>query len=431
MRIKWWYIAIFVAIVLGIAIALHPSKLRTGMMFMESHKLDEALAEFQLAYEEDPNNPRVISHLAMALEAKGRTEEAGKLFRRLLELQLKDKNFREVARFFAWTEQPQKLMRTYEEWYKFRLDEKKSFRTKLGQEVLSNLYAFSLLYQKYDQAIDVLNTWRKAEPDKVKETNVDLITLYEMTGNLETTVALLEKILNNDSLNEYALEKFMEIAVFSGKEDVVEGYLVKNVENHPSDPKNWQRLIDYETRLKRYDVADGWYAKWLEEENQSWELRQRYVAWLVGTNQDKRAVSYLQNIMKENPPDPYFKDTLIDLYEWNQMHEQLVGVYQERFRQNPRDRKNSNELLGTLIHLKRYDEAEGVLKELNRIYPDDREYAEELANLYDAENNSAAAISVLEKAVKRTDDVVLMKRLGEMYLWAGDRPVRRVEVKGP
>jgi tetratricopeptide (TPR) repeat protein len=223
----------------------------------------------------------------------------------------------------------------------------------------------------------------------------------------------------------------MEIAVFSEKEDVVEGYLVKNVEDYPEDPKNWQRLIDYETRLKRYDVANGWYAKWLEEEDQSWELRQRYVAWLVGTNQDKRAVGYLQGIMHENPPDPYFKDTLIDLYEWNQMHEQLVGVYEERFQQNPSDRKNANELLGTLIHLKRYDEAERVLKELNQIYPDDREYAEELANLYDAENNSAAAIAVLEKAVKRTDDVVLMKRLGEMYLWAGDRPVRRVEVKGP
>jgi tetratricopeptide (TPR) repeat protein len=431
MRVKWWYIAIFVAILIGIAIVLHPSRMRTGWMYLESHKAQEAVREFRAAYEKDPKNPRVISHLAMALEATGNTEEAGKFFEELLSLKPRNRYFKNVVRYYNWTEQPHKVMETYARWYAWRLENKKTFRDKDGEQILNELYAYYLLYQNYEGAIDVLKTWRKSDPARIKTTNVDLITLYEMSGDLEATVTLLERILGDNSLDQYALEKFMEIAVISGKEDVVEGYLVKNVENDPDDPKNWQRLINYETRLKRYDVANSWYAKWLEEEDQSWDLRKRYVAWLVGTKQDRRAVGYLQGVLKENPPDPYYRDTLIDLYKWNQMHEQLVGVYQERFRQNPHDRNNANELLGTLIHLKRYDEAERVLKELTRIYPDDREYAVELANVYDAQNNSAAAISVLEKAVERTDDVVLMKRLGEMYLWAGDRPVRRVEVKGP
>ena len=73
MRVKWWYIAIFVAIVIGIAIVLHPSRMRTGWMYLESHKAQEAVREFRVEYQKDPKNPRVIAHLAMALEATGNT----------------------------------------------------------------------------------------------------------------------------------------------------------------------------------------------------------------------------------------------------------------------------------------------------------------------------------------------------------------------
>ena len=418
MNVKWWHIMIFVAVILAVAAILHPTKLRMGWMYLHSGQAYEAIKKLEEAYEKDPSNYRALRAYAGALESAGMTDEAEEAYARLIEIKPREDHFQEVVRFYSWMENPRKRKEVLEKWYKHRTTLEKGFEDEEGLRILNNLYAHYLMDQEYEQALAILKELRMIDPKNRKKINNDLITIYEKTGDVDGTMTHLEVVMEEDPDNAYALEKFVQLAMLSDRKGDAEGHLAKNVERHPDDEAAWQRIINFETNMKDYEAANMWWKKRLVRKPSDAKLGKSYFDWLLATEQQDLAISYIEGLPKKTRDEPYYRDMLLKLYEWNQETGKLIPIYRANFRANPRDRENAQKLIWLLYDHKEYSELEGVLKKLNEIYPANKEYAIQLADVQDLRQEDAAAIKTLERAARDTDDNEILKRLGERLLWS-------------
>ncbi len=417
MNIKWWHIALFVIVMLTVAVALHPTRLRVGWMLAKSGLVHQAIEKLEDIYEKDPNNYRAIRIMALALEGLGRTDEAKVFYERLLSIKPNEDNYRDAVRFYLWTRQPEEAQRTYENWLQFRRSKGKTFVDEDGQQILDDLYALYLTGQNYRKAIEILNLRKDLFPKETRDIENDLITLHQRTGDLPATISFLEDILKKGGRNPYAVDTYVELAPLAGKKAAAEYYLAENIKEHPDDERVWKKMIDFETNQKDYASADKWFSKWMEKNPENLNLKQSYADWLIATEQQKRAIAYIEGLPPEYRDNRRFQDTLLKLYEWNNVKEKLVGPYTARFNENPSDGENAKKLFWLLMDLKRYNDAEKVASRLNSMNPDRREYIDMLLSVYEQRNESKKSLSLLEKAAERTDDPKLLKRLGERYLW--------------
>ncbi|MFH1830233.1 MAG: tetratricopeptide repeat protein [Pseudomonadota bacterium] len=417
MNTKWWHLAAFVVIVLSVAILLHPTKYRAGWMHLRGGELRKAIDELRQVYKENQRNYRAIKYLAQALEQKGNYDEAGGYLDKLLELKPREDHYKEAVRFYTWNLMPQKAKLTYRKWLDYRRARGKSFDDEDGERMVNDLYAYYLMDQEYKDAIDMLKIRQEIDDENRESLDNDLITLHEYIGDMDATLAILEKVLERNVKNTYALEKFMRLAAFSGKQDLAEKYLAQNIKENPDNDESWERMIRFASaERKDYERADKWYTKWLERKPEDANLMKKYINWLMGTDQQKKAITYMEKNDMQDMKDDYFKKTLEDLYIWNNVKPKLLVIYQERFKKNPHDKENADNLLALLIEFKKFDEAKEVLQRLATIYP--KIYAQQLVDLYDLQDDDASAIAALEKAVHRSGDPELLKRLGERYLWS-------------
>lgn len=416
MGTKRWHLILFVAIVLAVAAALHPTRYRSGWMFLRSGKIGEAIKRLSIVSQKDPHDYRAMRMLAQALEEEGRTGEAGELYERAVALKPSESGFQELVRFYTWTQQPQEARRAAWRWYEHRQRERRPFRDEVGRQLLEDLASAEMLSQDYPKAIEVLTTYQKAFPAEAASIEGDLIGLYEKSGDVEATASYLEGVLADDPDDTYALETFVEIAPLCRRSEVARGYLVRDLERRAGDEQAWNRLLDFEVRTGDLGAARRMYQKKIEAEPQDDRLRRGYVQWLIGTEQLEAAIAYLEGI-SGTAPDPSSRETLIQLYEWTGAKDKLLPIYRERFQRNPSDRKNAEVLVWALTDARHNEEAERVLQRLVGLFPRDREYARMLVDLYEARGDSSGAISALEKSARATDDPKLLKRLGEHYLW--------------
>ncbi len=425
MGTRLWHIAVFVAILLAVAAIVHPTNFRQAWMYLSSGKLHDAVVKLNKIYKKNPDDYRTIKMLATALEEEGNVDQAERLYAELIKIKPRDDNFKEVVRFYIWTLQPGKAQQACREWLDFRLKNGISLDDEDGKQMLSDLYAYDLLYEDYKEGIKVLYLLRDVEPKEAGWINDDLISLYEMSGDFDSTVSFLENILKQDPKNIYALEKFLQLAKTSGKIDIAKGYLEKDIRENPSDAKVWNRLIDFDARTGDLNAANGWYVKWLDLAPNDWARKKRYINWLMATDQQKTAIAYLEGLDASRLSDPWFMKTLIDLYEWNNDKKKLAPIYEARFERNPGDRANAEKLIWLLNDLKEYAREERVLKRLVEFSPGNREYETMLMNFYEGRNDSAAALPLLKKLATSTNDPALLKRLGEYYMWnAGKKPAQ-------
>lgn len=417
MKIKLWHIMAFVGVIVLIAVILRPGRLRTGWMYTESGRPAEAVSKFLLLYEKDPQNNRALALLARSLEEDGRTVEAESRYEQLIHLKPKDRYFKELVRFYTWSEQPVKLKSALSRWRKFRLEKNLSFNNKDGRKLLDDLYGYDLLYQDYEEAIQVLKQQRGIEKGKRYEIDTDLITLYELTGDADGTLKQIQEVLKDDPENDYALNKLVELAPLIGKGDLAEEVLTKNIERDPKNANSWQRLIAFQTDNDKLDEATATFNEWLKDNPDDRELQRTYLDWLLATNQDHRAKSYLLSIDRTGEHADYYKRTLLDLYEWTEDNAAMFGIYLQRFHANPRNRHNNKQLLDLMYGLERYDVGEEVLTELVEIYPNDTEYPIMLDDVLSMQNKEHESLAILERAAAATHDPKLMKRLGQRYMW--------------
>lgn len=420
MRIKWWHIAIFISIIIAIALVLHPTKLRTGWMLHESEKTLEAIEKLLEVYKKNPKNFRAIKYLASGYEKAGKIEKASEFFDKLIEVRPSDQYFNEVTRFYAWAALPKQELKAYEKWYNSRIKNRKYFNDKDGRYILQQIYAFYLFYQDYEKAINILKERRKVEKNKLRQLNNDLVTLYERTGQLRETIDLLEVLIEKDPKNKYAFKKFLNLAPIAEKTDIAEKLLRKRLERDPKDPDIWTEYINFELRIKNFNKANELYLAWMETRPCDKDIQKNYLNWLIAHNEQKVAIAYIENMPKNMLMDKYYTQTLFQLYEWNSVKEKLLPVYLRKFQENPRDKENTKKTIGLLYDLKLFKTLKKVLIKLLTIYPYDKEYTLELLGIYDTEKNTSAAIALLKDLAFKLNDPNLLFDLSERYLWAND-----------
>lgn len=418
MNIKWWQICIFALVVLAVAVIIFPTNFRTGWMFKESYFLDEAIQKFEQAIEEDPSNHRTIRELAQTLHLRGEIDKADDYFKRMIALRESDFNYRLLIQYYHWTEQTDRLQETYANWMKYKESKGISFDDEEGRKILRDLYSSYLQSQDYEKAIEILEQIRKTETEEEAYQNKwDLVILHEKAGHLDETTKLLQDEIvagNNDPLY---INKFLNLAKISGKVDIAKNILIREIKSEPDDENNWTKLIEFESRLKNFSLADLWYDRWLENSPDNWTIKKNYVKWLMGQERTEKALAYLEGLLKEPAPDPYFQKTLYTLYEWHNRTDKLLPIYETEFKRNPRNQENSKKLLNLAYDSGDLALAESVLTELHRLYPGNTLYAKELAEMQMGRYDEVAAISTLEATARSVEDPAILKQLGEHYMW--------------
>ncbi len=422
MGFKSWYIVVFVLALLAAAVLLHPSKTRQGKMLAKSGEVEQAIASFREALKEKPNDPRTIKEMAKTLEAAGKTQEAEKLFKKLLTLDPSDETYKEVKRFYTWTEQPKKAKQVSQTWYSYREQHNKGFKDEKGRGLLKDLYGYYLTDQQYNSAIDVLKKRRRQgkNPEEIQKIDGDLMLLYEKQGDLDTTIALLEKILREDSHNREALNKYASLSGISGKKANLEKILEKNINDNPNNLKAWNELIEFQTKEKEFDRANTFFEKMMARFPANEEIENKYIEWFIGTEQHRTAIAYLEQRYEQDPLNPNYRKNLIQLYEWNDMTDEVLPFYLEDFRENPRSFEKSKEMAWILYDKGEHKTAKDVLGQLIQIHPRDVDYALMLISIYDMEESPGRAIPIMEKIVEYNKDPEFMLDLGERYLWIGE-----------
>lgn len=406
----------FVAVVIAIAVLLHPTQFRSGWMYLRSGKIDDAIASLSSVSLKRPNDYRALRMLAEALEEDGQTDEARKYYEKVVAIKPNDNNFRELIRFYSWTQQPEQALLAGERWYDYRKSNNIPFDDEDGGDLLRALYYTEMLFQNYRKAIDILKEYKKVTPSEAVSIDYDLIDIYEMSGDLSSAVQYLEDMLKGGSFDAYALEKFSDLAPFAGKTDLALYYLTKDMEDRPHDVAVWRRLVSFNTRIGDLNAVKVLYQKRLKQEPENERLKKDYVNWLIGNGEQLAAINYLETT-PEVTADLLYRDRLTKLYEWHGMKEKLAPIYQSHFDNNPNDRGNAKKLVWILIDLKRENEAENALRRLVNLCPLDREYVQMLVDFYDGQKREAASIAVLENFVRVSGDTKFLKRLGEHYLW--------------
>jgi len=428
-RVKWWHIILFAFVVTAITSLLCPTRFRTAWMIHRSEMVHDAVDELKEMYNKKEGDYRTIRMLAMSQENLGNTEEAEKLFEELIEAKPMDKHFKELARFYTRTEQPKKAKSAYERWLIFRKMGEVDLGDPDGKKILNNLYAYYLADQEYKKAIEMLELKKEYDPEKSNIIANDLITLHERSGDLKQTIEHLEKALDKDINNQFALDKYIQLAIVGNKRDRAEKYIKKYMAANPEDREAWKKLLTLHMNAGDIEAANAWYIEWLKKQPNEMKRRKEYVKWLLGIDQQKLAMAYLESLPLEDIKDPYFSDTLMNLYEWNDVKHKLVDKYIERFNENPGDQENAKKFYKTLIDLKRYNEAERVILRLTKLYPANEEYAKMLIDAYDLRGDEDAAIEALEKITKKSDNPKLLKALGERYMWRSYSKPKPVAVK--
>ncbi|MBT3182006.1 MAG: hypothetical protein HN337_05795 [Deltaproteobacteria bacterium] len=429
MNIKWWQITIFVALILIAAAAIYPTNLRTGWMFQENSEFLKALTSFGDAVKKNPNDYRAIRQLAETLQAVGRIDEAGELYERMIEIRESEKNYSLLVKYYIWSEQPQKLEKAYEGWFKYREILGITFNDNEGKQLLRDLYTLYIQEQEFEKALETLKEIRKYETaDEAHRNFADLISLYEKTDNLKMVVKLLRERIDQGIATDKQVDKFVNLAKISGNETYTKSLLIKDVKANPEDDFRWKRLVDFQTRLKEFNLADHWYQLWMKLKPKDEELKKTYIDWLMYSENENKAIEFIKKVLKEGGSDPFFKRTLVELYEWNNVQDELLPIYRKRFQKNPHDRENADKLLSILYDKKMNTEAESVLRRLASAYPGNLKYAEELSGLQYQRKDEPAAISTLERTATITENPTLLKKLGEHYMWSDDDGPKNVVI---
>lgn len=416
MTIRWYHILIFILLILLLAVVLHPTTFRTGWMFSKSGKPLEAISKFEEVYKKDPSNYRAMHFLARSYEELGDPKQASLFYEKLVKTKPSDSNFKELVRFYTWTNQPDARLKAYEEWYKFRRDSKKTVTDRAGKKLLTELYSAYMLAQNYDKALEIFTLRRNADPEYAQKSSDEYLSLIEKTGNADSIISAIEDILKKNPSDVFAISKLLDVAVASGKKALAEQILAGNITDRPNDPNTWRTLIDFETRLKDYKTANDWYVKWLASEPDNWPLKKKYVYWMLGTEQQKAAINYIEALLQTKPADPFYFDTLVSLYEWNSMDAKLLPIYMSRFNDDPANKENAEKLLWTSVVMKRYDIATSVLGKLMAMYPNDRKYVMAMLSIISLSKNPTAMIDFLERHPMTNRDPELLKLLGQQYL---------------
>lgn len=415
MNIKWYSIIVFMLIILGIAVALHPTRLRTGKLLIESGRVKEAIGTLMNIYRDDPDNYRAIQALAPALEQVGDIDMLKGLYNKLVDLKPKDDSFRELIRFSQWNNDPEGVRRGYDKWFEFRRKNGNRFDDDDGRDIIENLYFLCIQSKDYAKAVELADYKKKLDPSISQIIDNDKIELYEKAGDLKGVIDHLEQMLKNDGSNEYALDKYLQLAPAANKQSEARSYLAGMVKKNPRDSKLRLKLIDFDTRAMDYDSAKSEYLDWIAVSQNDIPVIEGYLEWLLSVEKQDLAIEYIEKL---NPQlrTQNMKNTLVQLYEWNGMRDKLVGPYLERWRSNPSNSRETKDLVWMLIDLNRFDDVETVLKKMHGLYPNDVDYAQMLSNLYQQRKKIDESISTLEPAAKKKEDPKLLKQLGELYL---------------
>lgn len=419
MGTKWWHIAIFVAIMLVAAAALHPTQTRLGAILVGSGRAADALRYLLASYTRNPRNPRTIRALAAAQEETGSPDEARKLYEQLAQIRPQDSSFRDLARFASWTRDPALAFRAYFSWFSFRRSHGKGFNDDDGNEILETLYNLSVQTKEYRTAIEILREQRRQHPQEKVAFDNDIMVFTERTGDQPAMWNAIQEALADDPHNSFALDKIAELGPLLGHREEAQRVLEQDMETSANDKVARARLTGFFAQTKQTAAATRWYQRWVAASPDDRALRKEYLDWLLGSDQQRLAIRFLESLPAADRAAPDVQKMLLNLYEWNDVKEKLVAPYRARVEANPKDRETAKKLLWILTDLKRPSEVEALLKELLKRSPDDREYTKMLLELYASQDRTGEEIALLERMrrTKENRDPKLLKHLGELYLW--------------
>ncbi len=372
MKIKFWQILCFLAIIIGVTLAVFPTKRILIPLYMEAgqfRKADEYLTDL---LKNEPNNAGLLSLASRLYLLKGEPGRAIETLERALKQDPRNvSDLKRLAKLYEWDRNPEGAMREWEKITEIDPQEKKAW---------AKVADYNRYYgdaEKEASAIAKLIALEKKSPIKKALTDPlsKMITreLGELAHDLDGK--------RDDPLLSYLLSHLYLIR---------EQYLKAIREDHG------------ETQKERADII------------------LRCLEAFVRSDQIKRGERFAAELDKKEGGGIRNRIVLVEVLRWNGLDVQALDVLAELHRIDPKDQK-------LLLAMAKIGQETGELKsavyayeQLIRDRPDSEDYRKKLASLYMGINDPRKACLMYMQLAKSTGGAAYMDKMLKAASYTGD-----------
>lgn len=292
-----------------------------GRIYADHAMIDEAIAEFLLAGEKDPQNLGVQRALGEVYERGRRFNDAIKVWEALL-TRSDDKMLRREARqhIINILHQQQTLRASLHQY------ERRFEGTPPDLEAGYFLSEAHLKLKDLEAAATVLEKILQAQPDDL-EALLALEKAYSDLGQYERSIAVLERLADVDaSRSRVYFQKIADSYLKLGDPDSAEEWMVATLEVNANDSRSYAKLGDVYRKKRQFEKAAEMYEEAIQVDNRAYDhyfvLAEIYEHLHRDVEADKLLRVVVMNAIDENMVQTAARRTI----DFNQFHGTLASL---------------------------------------------------------------------------------------------------------
>ena len=343
------------------------------------------------ALKEDPNSLTIYEELIKITTVLGKDDEARKYIKEMLS---KFKNNPEAYNYAAKA-------------YKYLHDDKNLKKVVLEgvQKFPNNVPLLKKLGDIYikegnlEESVAVLQKLIKLDPDNKKRYYFLMAKLYTYADQDKKAEEILKKAYKENPSDIDYLIYIGDLYYSKGNLKEAERAYEEALKKTPNNIKLLEKLFQLYVLFDEYDKAEKTINKIVEiDPFRKDALLKKYLLYLrVG--KAKEIVKDLEVLAKKYPDDPKVLSILGMAYDYLKDYDKAIKTYKKALKLNPDNKDELLERMATIyIDLGKYKEAEKIANELIKSDPLERRYYLLLADIKDKEGKTEEAIKVLKEA---------------------------------
>jgi len=305
-------IALFVTIIVLIAILMHPSEKVMGILQMDSYQYEESEKRLLESHEKDPKDLVTIKSLIQLYYRWGKKDAHYEInyYKKYIALSPNDTEMRkELARTYSWEKMPDKALEQYEAILEYEPN---------NIEILRSLAATYAWAQNHQKAINCLLT--VFNHDKFNEVDFRNLVRYYISSDmgqkgLEEAIKY-SYIHRRNFRNQFTSDDYINLAYLNlwlGKKDRSLEILDSMIRHYPRNVDVKMTCIEWLLEIDESELVSQKLKKWLDRTPDNLLLLENYVdIYLKIPGQEEKALEILEAIMKH----PEGKDEHHLQYYW-------------------------------------------------------------------------------------------------------------------
>ncbi len=420
MKIDFWKVFSFFALVLFIAARIYPSHLEMAGLFEKSRMYDKALTELNFAIE-TKHDINAITQGAKIHEIMGNIDDAESFYNKVLIAKPMDMDAHtNLIRLYQWTRQPDKCIHEYTRYLKrLELEKTPEFsQTQYKKQIYINLKNIYSEKGDWNNFINTAEKLLRIDPNKPEYYN-ELINVYLADKNLNRIICLIKSGLHKFPNDIELLQKSAFISFLLKRYDISLDNCRKLVALKPDNKEFWFKLINVSFAAKNKEEICSILPKIKTKFGLDPEFLIPIASFFVSWNNFKGAEDIYTEMMAKYPKNSEIIKGFAICCEKQKNYKEALALYHRLKKINPDNINIDEKIIELYFASNDIKNAEKAIEKLLQQYPGDPNILHMLAQTYETTSRPKKAAEIYEKLITTDpDNLLLQKKLADCYSWA-------------